>query len=92
MLLGQTWTHAAPVEVFTFCVRGCVAKGLEGAGGPLVVVLHMRGGLEGLLGTLVAEAIGTPIGVTPKERGAVVVCCLLHLWYSPKRFFRLPGS
>lgn len=84
MLLGQTWTHAAPIQVFTFCVWGCVAKRLEGAGGPLVVVLHVRGRLEGLLGTLVAKPIGTPVGVTPKERGAVVVRCLLHLWDSPK--------
>lgn len=84
VLLGQTWTHAAPIQVFTFCVWGCVAKRLEGAGGPLVVVLHVRGRLEGLLGTLVAKPIGTPVGVTPKERGAVVVRCLLHLWDSPK--------
>lgn len=65
-------------------MRGCVAKGLEGTGRPLVVALHMRAWLEGLLWTLVAEPVGAPIGVAPKERGAVVVCCLLHLWDSPK--------
>lgn len=65
-------------------MRGCVAQGLERAGRPLVVVLYVRARLEGLLGTLVAEAIGAPIGVTPEECGAVVVRRLLHLWASPK--------
>lgn len=84
VLLGQTRPHTAPIQVFTFCVLSCVAERLEGAGGPLEVVLHVGTRLEGLLGTLVAKPIGAPIGIAPKERGAFVVRCLLHLQDSPK--------
>lgn len=84
VFLGQTRPHTAPIQVFTFCMLGRVAEGLEGAGGPLEVVLHVGTRLEGLLGALVAKPVGAPIGIAPKESGAFVVRCLLHLWDSPK--------
>lgn len=85
VFLWQTGAHAAPIQVFRFGQGGGVAKRLEGAGGSLVVVLHMSSRLERLWrGTVVPKTIGSLVGVSPKERGGVVIGCFLHRWGSPR--------
>lgn len=85
VLLRQAGAQAAPVQVLRLGQRGRVAQRLEGAGGPLVIALHMSRGLERLRRrALVTKAVGPRIGISPKERGGVVVAGLLHGWGSPR--------